>query len=99
MSEAADKFEKRIVARWGAPATVMADNVFKGKLDSWQELIPIILFIIDVTPKRFVQHSVVPFGQSVFIAMNTSNAKAHKKSPYYAVTGRESVMPGAHEKK
>ena len=25
--------------------------------------------------------------------MNTSNAKAHKKSPYYAVTGRESVMP------
>ena len=26
-------------------------------------------------------------------AMNTSNAKAHKKSPYYAVTGRESVMP------
>ena len=26
-------------------------------------------------------------------AMNTLNAKAHKKSPYYAVTGRESVMP------
>ena len=25
--------------------------------------------------------------------MNTLNAKAHKKSPYYAVTGRESVMP------
>ena len=25
-------------------------------------------------------------------AMNTSNAKAHKKFPYYAVTGRESVM-------
>ena len=25
--------------------------------------------------------------------MNTSNAKAHKKSPYYTVTGRESVMP------
>ena len=31
MSKAVDKFEKRIVARWGAPATVMADNVFKGK--------------------------------------------------------------------
>ena len=30
MSEAADKFEKKIVARWGAPATVMADNAFKG---------------------------------------------------------------------
>ena len=26
-------------------------------------------------------------------AMNTLNAKAHRKSPYYAVTGRESVMP------
>ena len=26
-------------------------------------------------------------------AMNTLNAKVHKKSPYYAVTGRESVMP------
>ena len=25
--------------------------------------------------------------------MNTSNAKAHKKSPYYAVAGCESVMP------
>ena len=31
MSNAADKFEKRIVARWGAPTTVMADNMFKGK--------------------------------------------------------------------
>ena len=31
MSEAADKFEKRIVARWGASATVMANNAFKGK--------------------------------------------------------------------
>ena len=31
MSKAAGKFEKRIVARWGAPATVMADNAFKGK--------------------------------------------------------------------
>ena len=31
MSKAADKFEKRSVARWGALATVMADNVFKGK--------------------------------------------------------------------
>ena len=26
-------------------------------------------------------------------AMNTSNAKVHKKSPYYAATGRELVMP------
>ena len=26
-------------------------------------------------------------------AMNILNAKAHKKSPYYAVTGRELVMP------
>ena len=25
--------------------------------------------------------------------MNTLNAKAHKKSPYYAVTGQELVMP------
>ena len=31
MSKAADKFEKRIVARWGALATVMANNVFRGK--------------------------------------------------------------------
>ena len=31
MSKAADKFEKRIVARWGALATVMAHNAFKGK--------------------------------------------------------------------
>ena len=31
MSKAADKFEKRIVARWGALANVMANNAFKGK--------------------------------------------------------------------
>ena len=31
ISKAADKFKKRIVARWGAPATVMDDNTFKGK--------------------------------------------------------------------
>ena len=31
MSKAADKFEKRIVARWRAPATIMADNAFKRK--------------------------------------------------------------------
>ena len=31
ISKAVDKFEKRIVARWGALATVMADNAFKGK--------------------------------------------------------------------
>ena len=31
MSKVADKFEKRSVARWGAPATIMANNAFKGK--------------------------------------------------------------------
>ena len=29
----------------------------------------------------------------MLFAMNTSNAKAHKKSPYYVVTGGELVMP------
>ena len=40
-----------------------------SKLDSWQELIPIILFIVDVTPKRFAQRLVVPFGQSVGVVL------------------------------
>ena len=40
-----------------------------SKLDSWQELTPIILFIIDVTPKRFAQRSVVLFGQSVGVML------------------------------
>ena len=39
------------------------------KLYSWQELILIILFIVDVTPKRFAQGSVVPFSQSVGVVM------------------------------
>ena len=40
-----------------------------SELDSWQELIPIILFIVDVTPKRFAQRSVVLFGQSIGVML------------------------------
>ena len=114
MSEAADKFKKRIVARWGAPATVMANNAFKGKFAEMcakyrvniKEMIPhqhnsnglakqnnqtlresLRSYIKD---EQDDWDQLLPGIQS---DMNTSNAKAHKKSPYYAVTGRESVMP------
>ena len=110
MSRAADKFEIRIVAGWGALATIMANNVFKGKFADMcakyginiKEMIPhqhnsnglakqnnrtlrksLWSYIND---KQDDWDQLLP---GIQFAMNTPNSKAHKKSPYYAVTGCE----------
>ena len=105
---------KRIVARWGAPATIMANNAFKGKFAEMcakygvdlKEMIPHQHNSNGLAKRNnrtlreslrsYINDELNDWDQllpGIQFTMNTSNAKAHKKSPYYAVTGRESVMP------
>ena len=102
MSKAVDKFKKRIVVRWGAPATVMANNVFEGKFAEMcakygvniEEMIPHQHNsnglagqnnqMLRKSLQNYINDEQDDWGQllpGIQFAMNTLNAKAHKKSP------------------